>query len=292
MKTLLITGCCGMLGAYAMKYFAKEYKVYGIDLMAGREYNLFTVDITNHDAVEEVFKNIHPDIVLHTAAVISPEECEDKPDLAYKVNAESTGNIAYMCEKYNARMVYISTNMVFDGKLNRPYTEQDETRFVNNYGYSKLMGEKDVEKYCKDYAIVRTNIYGWKVGSFGEWLYTGLKNNKAIRLYKNLYFNCIYIGDFCFYLKFLMASKLVGTWNLTSTNYMSKYKFAQMMNNKINHPNYVIVDNQIKYKQKNFIVKRPLKAVLDCGKYEKDFVRLPTMEESLVNFLKDGPGLI
>lgn len=158
MPKILITGADGMLGK---------------DLSAVLEENGFEViktdkedmDILDAGLIKKVFSSENPDFTVHCAAYTNVDKAEDEPDLAMKINAAGTENLAKCCAEYDIPIIYISTDYVFDGKKNTPYLPTDEPNPLNVYGKTKLAGEKAVLKYCKKYYIARTS---WLYGIYGK----------------------------------------------------------------------------------------------------------------------------
>lgn len=155
---ILITGAQGMLGQDLCPILEDEsYEVV--------ETNSKMLDVCNFKKVKEVLTIEKPDVVIHCAAYTNVDKAEDEPDKAFKINAEGTENVAKICGENNILMVYISTDYVFDGKKQKPYTPDDVPNPLNVYGKTKLEGEKAVQKYCKKYYIVRTS---WLYGHYGK----------------------------------------------------------------------------------------------------------------------------
>ena len=128
-------------------------------------------------------KKIYPDIVIHAAAFTNVDDCEKNKDRAFAVNVQGTRNIADAVEKIGAKVVYISTDFVFDGKKGM-YKEIDSTKPINYYGITKLNGERIVDKLLDDYIIARTSVlYGWNPFSqnFATWLINQLENRNKIQ---------------------------------------------------------------------------------------------------------------
>src|SRR5207249_9437480 len=109
--------------------------------------------------------SIHPNLVVHTAGYADVDRCERDPDTAFEVNAKGTRRVAEGAAKANARLIYISTDYVFDGKKTEPYTERDPVNPLNVYGHSKLLGEQEALAICPDTLIIRTS---WLYGANGK----------------------------------------------------------------------------------------------------------------------------
>ena len=146
-STLLITGGSGFLGWNLARQAAKSYDVsftYGrhpVAIPHCREYHL---DLHDHHQIEDVIKDIAPDAIIHTAALANADVCEKRRTVAYDVNVAATERIAQCAEDLNCRLVYISTDLVFDGQRGN-YAEQDRPNPLNYYAQSKLLGEKEIK---------------------------------------------------------------------------------------------------------------------------------------------------
>ena len=157
-KNVLVTGANGMLGQDLCRILENNsYNVTQTDIQ--------TLDITKFDMVDNVLKQIMPDIVIHCAAYTNVDKAEEEVEIARLINSKGSENIALACKKYDVAMVYISTDYVFDGKSTRPYKPYDETSPLNIYGLTKLEGEKAVRENLEKYYICRTS---WLYGYYGK----------------------------------------------------------------------------------------------------------------------------
>lgn len=153
----LVTGCRGQLGRDLMDLLATEHTVQGVDVEE--------CDITDTSAVRKTISEINPTVVLHTAAYTDVDGCEAHREQAMLVNSEGTGNVAVACRNLGARLVYYSTDYVFDGTNDRPYNESDRADPITVYGQSKLQGERAVEAVLDEYIILRI---AWVYGRHGK----------------------------------------------------------------------------------------------------------------------------
>lgn len=153
----LVTGCRGQLGRDLMSLLAIEHSVQGVDIEE--------CDITDASAVRKTVSEIGPKVVIHTAAYTDVDGCESNQEHAMIVNAEGAGNVAMACRDSGARMVYYSTDYVFDGANDRPYTESDRTDPATVYGQSKLQGERAIQAILDDHVILRI---AWVYGRHGK----------------------------------------------------------------------------------------------------------------------------
>lgn len=150
---VMLTGGRGMLGRTLVKELA-EFEVVATDLPEA--------DITDETGFEKLLQTVKPDVVIHCAAMTAVDKCESQIDLAYKLNAEGTANVARACHKNHVRLIAISTDYVFEGSSEKPYSELDPATGGNTiYGKSKYAGEEAVRMYCPNHVIARISwLYG------------------------------------------------------------------------------------------------------------------------------------
>ena len=156
-KKLLITGSKGMLGWALTAKLASEYQLTGIDIE--------DADITDKEQIQQKIQQLQPDIIIHAAAYTDVDGSEANKELAFKINAAGTENIAQSAKLCRARLIYISTDFVFDGTKKSPYVEEDIPNPINTYGKTKLEGEKHIQAICPNHLIIRT---AWLYGPHGK----------------------------------------------------------------------------------------------------------------------------
>ena len=163
---ILITGAAGMLGTDARRIFAASgHDVIPTDVGPGATGDVRILDITDGAAVRALFAETNPELVFHGAAYTNVDGCERDPDLAHKVNALGTWNVASAAEEIGAALVAVSTDFVFDGTKGAAYTEFDAPSPVSHYGASKLAGENLARAACRRCYVVRTS---WLYGVHGK----------------------------------------------------------------------------------------------------------------------------
>lgn len=153
---ILVTGADGQLGRALRRSLAVE------ELIALGHAEL---DVADARETMKAVGELGPDVVIHTAAYTNVDGCETRPDLAYLINGTGTRNVALACARYDAGMVYISTDYVFDGTKGIPYVETDVPNPISIYGRSKLEGERHVQSLLARYCIVRTS---WVYANTGK----------------------------------------------------------------------------------------------------------------------------
>ena len=155
---VLLTGGRGMLGRTICEELA-DFEIVATDIPEA--------DITDENVIDAVLEEHRPDAVIHCAAMTAVDKCEQEVDLAYRLNARGTANVAAACNRQGVRLIAISTDYVFDGDSDRPYNEFDAaTGGRTEYGKSKFAGEEQVRALCPDHVICRIS---WLYGKGSTW---------------------------------------------------------------------------------------------------------------------------
>ncbi len=151
---VLLTGGKGMLGRTLTRELGGDFEVVPTDLPEA--------DITDEDVIDAVFARHAPDAVIHCAAMTAVDKCETERDLAFRLNARGTTNVAAACARHGIRLIAISTDYVFEGDADRPYNEFDRpTGGRTVYGQSKFAGEEAVRSLCPNHVVARISwLYG------------------------------------------------------------------------------------------------------------------------------------
>jgi len=217
---IVITGANGQLGRTLRKMLeARGDTVIPTDVPE--------FDITNHKIVEQL-ADLSPTLIIHPAAMTNVDGCARDPDLAFKVNAFGTQNVAHACLRCNADMVYVSTNEVFDGQTGRPYNEDDPPHPVNPYGSSKRAGEQMAARYVKKLYVVRTAwLYAPGGSNFPTKLIAAADAGKELRYVTDEISNPTYAPDLAEAIVQLIQTRAYGIYHFTNAGYCSRYDFAQ-----------------------------------------------------------------
>jgi len=156
---VLVTGAGGQLGQ-AIQHIAGQHPEITFVFFTSSE-----LDITNKDNCERIFEQYQPEYCINTAAYTAVDKAESEPEKAQAINVVGAQHIATVCKKHNTVLLHISTDFVFDGKHDQPYTETDIPNPTGIYGQTKLDGEIAVQKHCDKYFIIRTS---WVYSQFGH----------------------------------------------------------------------------------------------------------------------------
>jgi dTDP-4-dehydrorhamnose reductase len=158
MHKILVIGASGQL-ASELIYLKKNYPKFEFRFTAQLE-----TDISNRDAVKSIVEKVQPEYIINCAAYTAVDKAETDSDRAYAINEAGAKNLAEIAKEFNAFLIHISTDFVFDGTNTNPYIESDTVNPISVYGASKLKGEQAIQATNGDYTIIRTS---WLYSSFG-----------------------------------------------------------------------------------------------------------------------------
>lgn len=299
---VLVTGVAGQLGHDVMNELAKRgYDGIGTDIAdsySGVQDNTAVVgmpyvqlDITDAESVEKTIKEIKPDVVVHCAAwtAVDAAEDEENRDKVFAVNVEGTKNIARICKEIDAKMVYTSTDYVFDGQGTEPWKPDcKEYAPLNIYGQSKLDGELAVSEILDKYFIVRI---AWVFGTNGNnFIKTMLKVGKkfdTIRVVNDQIGTPTYTYDLARLLVDMIETDKYGYYHATNEGgYISWYDFACEIFRQAGYSTNVNPVTTEEYGISK--AKRPFNSRLDKTKLvENGFTPLPDWQDALKRYLDE-----
>lgn len=185
---ILITGSSGMLGTELCGVLGAEHEIGGIDLVApsvqcSMSDVFYEADITDAGKIKGIFDKERPDLVIHAAAWTDVDGCEKDPEKAYAVNAEGTKSIVKAAAGEGIPVVLVSTDFVFDGEKQSPYTEEDAAKPLSVYGKTKWEAEEAVKNGLSRYAVVRTSwLFGRNGKNFVNTIIEKSRTEKKLRI--------------------------------------------------------------------------------------------------------------
>ena len=217
---IIVTGAKGQLG-YDVVLQLKKCGHITI------EADLPELDITNRSAVEAFFQTHKPDGVIHCAAYTNVDGAESEKELCEKINYIGTKNIAECCKKHSAKLIYISTDYVFDGKGNDPFETDAATAPCNFYGKTKLMGEKAVTEICDKYFIVRISwVFGSNGKNFVKTMLRLSKERNELTVVCDQVGSPTYTPDLATLLSDMIETEKYGIYHATNEGFCSWAEFA------------------------------------------------------------------
>lgn len=286
---ILVTGASGLLGSAVSVRFKDYFDV--VSAYTSHKVKIdgcktIYLDITDASGTVNLIKKIKPDIIIHAASLVGINICEKEKELAYKVNVEGTKNVVNAAKLSKSKIVYISTDYVFDGKKGM-YKENDKPNPINNYGQTKLEGEKFID--LKTNAIIRTSIYGWNVvkerKSFSTWAIDELKNHKKINVFADQFNSMILVNDLAEALKKVLDGEYAGILNIASSERISKYNFVLQLCDAFSLEKNLVTP--IKLKDMGGSELRPNDTSLDASKAAKELgLKLPGFEKGIKDMRK------
>jgi dTDP-4-dehydrorhamnose reductase len=277
---VLITGVNGQLGHDVKKRLtALGIESFGVDLPA--------VDITNKDQTEELILRIRPDVIVHCAAYTDVDRAEDEQEKCYKVNVSATRNIAEACKMIDAKMVYISSDYVFDGSGEKPHLENDPTNPINYYGFSKEKGEDITRELIDKYFIVRTSwLFGNHGNNFVKKMLELAKTKNEIDVVYDQIGSPTYSSDLATTICEILQTAKYGVYHCVNEGYCSWYEFAKEIFNKAKTN---IIVNPIKSAAYPTKAKRPLNSRLSKDMLEKNgFCRMQNWNKALDEYFRES----
>ncbi|HJC14504.1 MAG TPA: dTDP-4-dehydrorhamnose reductase [Candidatus Fusicatenibacter intestinigallinarum] len=284
---VLVTGVKGQLGHDVMNELAKRnHTGIGVDIEE--------MDITDAASVERVIKESNVEAVIHCAAwtAVDLAEDEDKIDKVRQVNANGTENIAKVCAELDLKMIYISTDYVFDGQGTRPWEPDDERHPLNVYGQTKYEGELAVEKYLTKYYIVRIAwVFGVNGKNFIKTMLNLGKTHDQLTVVDDQIGSPTYTYDLARLLVDMVETDKYGRYHATNEGLCSWYEFAceifrqAAKINPVYEKVHVTPVDSSKYPAK---AKRPSNSRMSKEKLtENGFERLPSWQDALERYLKE-----
>ena len=274
----LVTGVSGQLGHDIVKELINRgYTNYIAPTVK-------EMDITDKIVVENIMSSYKPDVIFHCAAYTAVDKAEENKEICYNVNVNGTKNIVEAAKKNGAKVVYISTDYVFDGSKVDIYVEEDKTNPINYYGYTKLCGEKLVEELDK-YLIVRISwAFGINGNNFIKTMLNLSETKNKLSVVSDQIGSPTYTEDLSKLLIDMVERNKTGLFNATNQGYCSWYEFAKYIF-EINNKD-VIVD-PILTKDYKTIAKRPLNSRLSKDKLELEGLnRLPDWKDATKRYCK------
>jgi dTDP-4-dehydrorhamnose reductase len=272
---VLVTGANGQLGFDVIKRLDSE----GIDYLGtDRE----TLDITNKEQVKRVISDYNPDVVIHCAAYTAVDKAEDEKELCYSVNVLGTKYVAEACKDINAKMVYISTDYVFDGEGDKPFEVTDTPNPINYYGKTKYEGELEVQKSLDKYFVVRISwVFGSNGNNFVKTMLRLGKERDEISVVADQIGSPTYTPDVAKLLVEMVKTDKYGVYHATNEGYCSWYEFACEI---FKQAGVDVNVNPIKTEDYPTRAKRPKNSRL--YKTKSNFELLPNWQSSLKRFIE------
>ena len=262
MQKVLITGASGQLGLalYRLLQANSAYELLRTNAFADEDNKIQALDITEEFAVREYIQTHKPDIIINCAAMTAVDLCETEQETAYRINALGPKYLAMAAEQIGAKLVHVSTDYVYDGLGNEPYTEEATPNPLSVYGKTKLAGDEFVQAACKKHFVLRT---AWVYGEGKNFVKTMLRlaeSNNKIRVVADQYGTPTSALELARVIVFLMNTESYGIYHATGEGSTSWFEFAKAIFEETGKTVELEAISTSEYK---VAAKRPMFSVLD-----------------------------
>jgi len=273
MKKILIIGSSGFVSTNLIKYLPEEWKIFGTynsHIIKNEKLKLFKIDLLeNPKEIIPIIQSIKPDYIVDTVAFSSVDFCEENHSLADKLHIDATKIISEISSKINSKLLFLSTDAVFEGELNKKYLETDITKPVNYYGFTKLKAEEIVLSASKNNVVLRTAvIYGANSQSrFTTWILSYLREQRSVDPFIDQYNSPTLVDDLSQIIVKIFKNNISGLFHAAGPTCVNRYDFAMMLAKE-----FALDSNLIKpvtSSEKKQIAPRPISTCLDSSKLEE-----------------------
>jgi dTDP-4-dehydrorhamnose reductase len=276
---IVIVGSTGQLGTDLMKTLREDHEMIGLTHQ--------NIEVANYSSCQSL-KEYRPDIIINTAAFHKTDQCEEDPEKTFLVNAIGQKNIVEVSKEVEATTVFISTDYVFDGTKNEPYTEDDVPNPINTYGISKFAGELYTRQNPKHYIMRVASLFGaagssGKGGNFVETMITKAKKKEPISVVDDQWMSPTYTIDAAKTMKNIIESQLpFGAYHATNEGFCTWFQFTEQMFSllNMNPPLTPIKTTQLQAK-----AQRPKFSALKSTKLPKHGIQARGWAEALSDYL-------
>ncbi|MCR4961910.1 MAG: dTDP-4-dehydrorhamnose reductase [Lachnospiraceae bacterium] len=275
---VLVTGVKGQLGYDVVNELEKRnIEAVGVDIDE--------MDITDADSVSKVIKAANPDAVIHCAAYTAVDAAEDNVEICRKVNRDGTQNIANVCKELDCKMIYISTDYIFDGQGTRPWEPDDEAAPLNVYGQTKYEGELAVTNTLEKYFIVRIAwVFGLNGKNFIKTMLNLAKTRDTLTVVNDQFGSPTYTYDLARLLVDMVLTDKYGKYHATNEGITNWYEFACEIFKTAGVKVKVLPVSASEYPAK---AKRPTNSRMSKDKLtENGFEKLPTWQDALKRYVE------
>ncbi len=287
---MLLTGVSGLLGNNLAFCLRGKYDILGVYCTHKIEIDgirTAMADIASARDMCALIKDFKPEIIIHCAAHADVEVCEENQEETERINVFGTRNLVNSLNSCQAKLVYISTDLVYDGEKGY-FNEDDRVNPLNCYGKSKYKGEQEALK-ARNSLILRTNFFGWNIldkFSLGEWVIHELTHERTIRGFEDCLFSSIYTFELAKILDSTIQKDLSGLYNCGSSTFISKYQFALDIADKLGFDKTLV--KPISVDEFGFKAKRGKNLALNTSKLVQDiFIDIPPISYSIDRFVED-----
>jgi dTDP-4-dehydrorhamnose reductase len=273
---IVVTGSGGQLGSDLCRMLAKETVI---------RKDLPEFDLAKPEMEAQIL-DAKPDVIFHAGAYTDVDGAERAPDLAMAVNRDGTAQVARAAARAGARLIYVSTDYVFDGAATVPYTEQDVPNPLNAYGMSKWLGEQAVLASGADALVVRTAwLYGHHGKNFVKSIMQAARREPGLRVVSDQQGCPTFAEDLASALIALMAKQVGGVIHVTNQGHCTWHEFAEAI---VREMGLTVPVVPISTEEAGRVAKRPRFSVLNQDRLVSLGIRMPEWRRSLAQFVSEA----
>jgi len=270
-KKILVFGRTGFVGSTFINYSKDLFEIFytynenpiNFNHTSSNKINL----LLERKKISPIINQFNPDVIINTVAFSSVDFCETNHDLANELHVSVTKDIVDAASKNDSKVIYLSTDAVFEGELHKKYTETDSPKPVNYYGISKLNAEKIVLEKSNNVVLRTAVIYGWHVKSrFTNWILEYLKENKTVDPFIDQFNTPTLVDDFVKSMIKIIEKDISGLFHATGKTCINRYDFAVKLAKSFRYDKKQVFP--ITSQEKKQDAPRPNSTCLDSSKLE------------------------
>jgi len=255
---IAVIGAKGMLGRELVKVLGSRH-----DLLA---WDIDQIDITDRRGTLELLAAERPDLIVNSAVFVDLEGCEANPDKAWSINAVGAQNLALAAQQAGSALVYLSTDYIFDGRAETDYDEVARPNPLNQYGRSKLAGERLSLQICPRTYVVRTAwLFGHAPNNYVERVLKAAEKEAVVRMPVDQLESPTYTGHLAEAILHLIGTGAYGVYHVTGLGACTRASFAQYVLQQAGRAEPVEIVEAAALKR---FAQRPQRSVLDCRLYQ------------------------
>jgi UDP-4-amino-4,6-dideoxy-N-acetyl-beta-L-altrosamine transaminase/dTDP-4-dehydrorhamnose reductase len=287
-KKILVIGASGLFGLNFINKNSSKFEIIcniNKKKIVNKNFKNVKLNFGNKKIFFNQIKKIKPDIILNAAGFTDVKKCEEKKEMAKTANFLILNPLIKISNKFNIKLVQISTDHIFNGNKKGFYKENDKKIPINYYAKTKSEAEDNIIKTCKKYLIIRTNFFGWGSPyrtSFTDYVIKNLSLKNNIYLNDDIFFTPMYLGNLIDCLNILIIKNKNGIYNISSDKKISKYSFGKKIAKIFDLDDSLIIQN------KKIEILKPKNMALDNSKISKTVPKkLLNLASNLTNLKTD-----
>ena len=273
MKKILIIGGSGFVSTNLIKYLPENWEIfatYNSNIIKSEKIKSFKINLLETpEKIIPIIQNIKPDYIIDTVAFPSVDFCEENHSIADKLHIDATKIISKISNKINSKLLFLSTDAVFEGELNKKYFETNIPKPINYYGFTKLKAEEIILSTSKNNVVLRTSvIYGTGTQSrFTNWILSYLREKRPVDPFVDQFNSPTLVDDLSQAIVKILKNDISGLFHATGPTCINRYEFALMLAKEFNLDLNLI--RPVTSSQKKQNAPRPISTCLDSSKLEE-----------------------